>query len=190
MAKGSCYNWSGRALISMEVLGNKEVIKILERGWGGTRSWLGFPDNVMLWLIDHLKKVFKGKQLQKSYDMKVGKEVFAMKVQSNSSGEYIRISTFREGDEKNAYSICIPGGDNRSCWSILAEVLDLYMEKHGKKEVVQVIPGGIYFPLVLSSKSPRLRRMGMVKVSKRTSWNFIDRLIKQRLGIQRYLEME
>lgn len=64
------------------------------------------------------------------------------------------------------------------------------MEKHGIKKVIQEIPLEEDFPKVLSSRSSRLRRFGLVKVSKRASWNFVAVLLKRRLGIQRYLEME
>lgn len=46
--------------ISLEILGNKEVIKVLERGWGGNSTWITFPDKVLFWLIENLKMGFKG----------------------------------------------------------------------------------------------------------------------------------
>lgn len=56
-----------------------------------------------------------------------------LKILKSPEGEYLRIFRSQE-DEEKSFCICVPSGDNRSCWDILAEVLDLYLEKWGVKE--------------------------------------------------------
>lgn len=99
-----------------------------------------------------------------------------------------------KGNEDKGVSICIPCGDNRSCWFILAEVLDCYLEKEGLKKVIQEIPKVVDFPRLQFNGGGDVRakiiRTGLVVLTSKLSWNLVAVAINMELGIRRFIKMD
>lgn len=110
-----------------------------------------------------------------------------LQLQSNDAGEYLRLSRFQKDGESKKFSIRFPGGENRECWSMLAEVMETFLHKKPTNSVVSV-QDVTSFP-ELQSSSKEAPRWGLVKISRKTPWSKIACIIKRKIKTFRYTEL-